>query len=71
MENIYRNEIIELIKLFPQNFPILSQMSSIKLKKIIKECSFERCKKGESSKFNNGIILLSGTNNCLIFENCV
>lgn len=71
MENIYRNEIIELIKLFPQNFPILSQLSSIKVKKIIKECSFERCKKGESSKFNNGIILLSGTNNCLIFENCV
>lgn len=67
MEDIYRNEIIELIKIFPQNFPILSQMSSIKLKKIIKECSFERCKRGESSKFNNGIILLSGKNNNFIF----
>lgn len=60
MEQIYRVEMVEIIRFFPKNFPVISRMSSIKTKKIIKECSFERYKKGETAKFINGMVILTG-----------
>lgn len=60
MEQMYRREMIEIIRFLPKNFPVMARFSSIKIKKILKECTFERYKKGETAKFLNGMIMMAG-----------
>ena len=60
MEDVYRNEIIDLVKFKPDDFPNLSKLNQSKLKKIFKECPFEFFMRGESIKVTFGMIIMTG-----------
>ena len=62
MQEIYRNELIDMAKFAPNHFPILSKLNHHKIKKILKECSFQLFLKDEIIDVPFGIIVLTGFN---------